>query len=78
MCNAEVADMIDSLVTESSKMVNGLRQVDLIEGGLHISLSRTLFLKDFEVENVVDSLRERMKGVKRSVLFYFGVFFFVS
>lgn len=70
--------MIDSLVTESSKMVNGLRQVDLIEGGLHISLSRTLFLKDFEVENVVDSLRERMKGVKRSVLFYFGVFFFVS
>jgi hypothetical protein len=46
------------VVTAASKEDESIKPIELIGGSLHISLSKTVFLKDFQIDRFLKALEE--------------------
>ncbi|KAI8920980.1 hypothetical protein DFJ77DRAFT_496174 [Powellomyces hirtus] len=63
--SAELQDLLDRMMTVIRETVPTAQAVDPLEGGLHVSLSRTIYLKVFQIDRFVQLLGKRMEGRRR-------------
>ncbi|KAI9362570.1 U6 snRNA phosphodiesterase Usb1 [Zopfochytrium polystomum] len=64
-CSDEFSALVQEVLTEATRLVPSLTPVAPGGGGLHISLSRTIFLKAFHVDKFNDALKEGVVDCKR-------------
>ncbi|KND03170.1 uncharacterized protein SPPG_02231 [Spizellomyces punctatus DAOM BR117] len=63
--SVNLLDLIGRINQRASAMVPTTQFVEFLEGGLHISLSRTVFLKVFQIDRFVNVLTRKLTGRRR-------------
>ncbi|KAI8838980.1 hypothetical protein BC829DRAFT_404141 [Chytridium lagenaria] len=61
----ELQTTTTNILKSMQHVVSGIKAIPLVEGDLHISLSRTLFLKEFQLDRFLELLKTQLSKSKQ-------------